>query len=205
MFYPEKFIEAQVQHLSGMIGEGKAVIPVSGEVGSTVSGVLTHRAAGDRAVIIVIDDGMQVGEVEQILNFFAAQNMTARLVDASHEFSGALTGLTEPEEQRTTYRNTYPAVLERVIKEEKAQYLVKGTTAADGGGGELTAEIAMEDDALEQVGIRVIDPLRHELPVIEPLRKLNRHEVLKVASCLELPDRKPFPTILNAIRGSLVQ
>ncbi|MBE0516617.1 MAG: hypothetical protein IBX41_04390 [Methanophagales archaeon] len=207
MFYPEKFIQDQVQHLSGMIGEGKAVIPVSGGVGSTVSGVLTHRAVGDRAIIVLIDDGMWVGEVENMINFFAAQNMNNRLVDASHEFSGALNGIGEPEEQRKRYRNTYYAVLGRVIQEEKAHYLVRGTTAADifqtEEGGEL------QDDALEQIGIRVIDPPRHGLRVIEPLRKLNRHEVLQVAQHLELPPalsvRKPFPAVLTVIRESLVK
>jgi GMP synthase (glutamine-hydrolysing) len=204
MFYPEKFIEDQVQQLSGMIGEEKAIIAVSGGVGSTISGILTHRAVGDRAIIVVIDDGMQVGAVGDMINFFTTQNMNTLLVDASHEFSGALNGLTEPEEQRRTYRNTYFAVLGRVIQEEKAHYLVKGTTAAD-IAAEPKEEIEMEDDALEQVGIRVIDPLRHGLPVIEPLRKLNRHEVLKVAKHLELSERKPFPAVLNVIRESLVK
>ena len=207
MFYPEKFIQEQVPQLSGMIGEEKAVIPVSGGVGSTISAVLTHRAVNDQAIIVLIDDGMQSGKAGDMMNFYATQNMNTKLVDASHEFSGALNGLAEPEEQRRTYRNTYFAVLGRVIQEEKAHYLVKGTTAAD--IAEPKEEIEMEDDALEQVGIRVIDPLRHGVTVIEPLKKLNRHEVLKVAQHLELPPelsmRKSFPDVLNVIRESLVK
>ena len=203
MFYPEKFIHEQVPQLSRMIGEGKAVIPISSGVGSTISAVLTHRAVGDRAIIVVIDDGMQGGEVESMINFFTAHNMYTRLVDASHEFSGALNGIDDPSEQRKTYRNTYYTVLGRVIQEENAQYLVRGTTAADIIKTEEYVEL--EDDALEQVGIRVIDPWRHRLTMIEPLRKLNRHEVLKVAKHLELPEHKPFAVVLNVIRESLVK
>jgi len=207
MFYPEKFIQEQVPQLSGIIGEEKAVIPVSGGVGSNITAVLTHRAVNDQAIIVLIDDGMQSGKAGDMMNFYATQNMNTKLVDASHEFSGALNGLAEPEEQRRTYRNTYYAVLGRVIQEEKAHYLVNGTTAAD--IAEPKEEIEMEDEALEQVGIRVIDSRKNGVTVIEPLKKLNRHEVLKVAQHLELPPelsmRKSFPDVLNVIRESLVK
>jgi GMP synthase (glutamine-hydrolysing) len=207
MFYPEKFIQEQVPQLSGMIGEEKAVIPVSGGVGSTISAVLTHRAVNDQAIIVLIDDGMQLGKAGDMMNFYATQNMNTKLVDASHEFSGALNGIDEPTEQRKTYRDTYYAILERIIREEKAQYLVQGTTATNIIKTEEGVEL--QDDVLEQVGIRVIDSRKNGVTVIEPLKKLNRHEVLKVAQHLELPPelstRKPFPDVLNVIRASLVK
>ncbi|TRZ53546.1 MAG: hypothetical protein D4S01_01145 [Dehalococcoidia bacterium] len=207
MFYPEKFIEEQLPRIRGMIGEGKAVIPVSGGVGSTVSAVLTHRAVNDQAIIVLIDDGMRVGEAGNMMNFYALRNMNTKLVDAAHEFSGALNGVDEPTEQRKTYRDTYYAVLERILREEKAQYLVQGTTATNIIKTEEGVEL--HDDVLEQVGIRVIDSRKNGVTVIEPLKKLNRHEVLKVAQHLELPPelsvRKPFPDVLNVIRESLVK
>jgi GMP synthase (glutamine-hydrolysing) len=207
MFYPEKFIQEQVPQLSRLIGEEKAVIPVSGGVGSTISAVLTHRAVNDQALIVLIDDGMQSGKAEDMMNFYATRNMNTKLVDASHEFSGALNGIDEPTEQRKTYRGTYYAILERILREETAQYLVQGTTATNSIKTEEGVEL--HDDVLEQVGIRVIDSRKNGVTVIEPLKKLNRHEVLKVAQHLELPPelslRKPFPAVLNVIRESLVK
>ena len=207
MFYPEKFIQEQVPQLSKMIGGEKAVIPVSGGVGSTVSAVLIHRAVNDHAIIVFIDDGMQSGKVGDMMNFYALRNMNTKLVDAAHEFSGALNGIDEPAEQRKTYRDTYYAVLERILRKEKAQYLVQGTTATNIIKTEEGVEL--HDDVLEQVGIRTIDSRKNGVTVIEPLKELNRHEVLKVAQHLELPPelslRKPFPDVLNVIRESLVK
>jgi GMP synthase (glutamine-hydrolysing) len=207
MFYPEKFVREQVPHLSRMIGEEKAVIPASGGVGSIVSAVLTHRAVNDRAIIVFIDDGMQSGEAGDMMHFYATQNMNTKLVDAAHEFSGALNGIDEPTEQRRTYRDTYYAILERILREEKAQYLVQGTTATNIMKTEEGVEL--HDDVLEQVGIRVIDSRKNGVTVIEPLKKLNRHEVLKVAQHLELPPelslRKSFPAVLSVIREALMQ
>ena len=66
MFELEKFIQKQVQEVRERIGDGKAVIAASGGVDSTVCTVLTHRALGDRLVVVFIDDGlMREGEAEQ--------------------------------------------------------------------------------------------------------------------------------------------
>lgn len=208
MFYPEKFIEEQEESLRGMIGAGKAVIPASGGINTTVAAVLTHRAVGDRAIIVVVDDGlMRTSEVESAMVFFAAQAISPRWVDATQEFLDALNGLDVPEEQRKVYRDTFYSVLGRVIREEKAQYLVQGTTAGD----IIRTEEGMEirDDIFEQIGIRSIDPRTYGLTVIEPLRKLNRHEIRKVARSLGLSpafsDRQPFPVVVGLLRPSLVK
>jgi GMP synthase (glutamine-hydrolysing) len=78
MFEPKKFIEKQVDAVKETIGDGKAVIAVSGGVDSTVCAVLTHQAVGDRLVAAFIDDGlMREGEAEQVINFFEARNRNA--------------------------------------------------------------------------------------------------------------------------------
>jgi len=208
MFYPEGFIKEQEESLRGMIGEGKAVIPVSGGITTTVAAVLTHRAVGDQALIVVVDDGlMRTSELERAMVFFTAQAISPRWVDATQEFLDALNGLDEPEEQRKVYRDTFYSVLGRVIREEKAQYLVQGTTAADVVRTEEGMEIP--DDIFEQSGIRAIDPRTYGLTVLEPLRKLNRHEIRKVARSLGLSpaflDRQPFPVVVGLLRPSLVK
>ena len=193
MFEPEKFIEKQVDEVKETIGDEKAVIATSGGVDSTVCAVLTYRAIGDRAVIVFIDDGlMREGEAEQVTNFFKALNMNTRLVDAATEFFEALKGITEPEEKRKAFRNTFYSVLGRVVREEKAKYLVQGTIAAD--ILETVKGIKTQHNILEQIGI---DPESYGLTIVEPLREIYKHEVREVARSVDLPaefsERPPFP------------
>ncbi len=193
MFEPEKFIERQVDEVKETIGDEKAVIATSGGVDSTVCAVLTYRAIGDRAVIVFIDDGlMREGEAEQVTNFFKALNMNTRLVDAATEFFDALKGITEPEEKRKAFRNTFYSVLGRVVREENAKYLVQGTIAAD--ILETVKGIKTQHNILEQIGI---DPESYGLTIVEPLREIYKHEVREVARSVDLPaefsERPPFP------------
>jgi GMP synthase (glutamine-hydrolysing) len=139
MFEPEKFIQKQVQEVRERIGDGKAVIAVSGGVDSTVCAVLTHRAVGDRLVAVFIDDGL--------------------------EFFDALKGIVDPEEKRKAFRNTFYSVLARVVREENADCLVQGTIAAD--VAETVKGIKTQHNILEQIGIdpgsyglTIVEPLR---------------------------------------------
>ncbi len=193
MFEPEKFIQKQVHEVKEMVGDGKAVIAVSGGVDSTVCAVLTHRAVGDRLVAVFIDDGlMREGEAEQVINFFKARNMNARLVDAANEFFDALKGINEPEEKRKAFRNTFYAVLARVVRDENANCLVQGTIAAD--VLETVKGIKTQHNILEQIGI---DPKGYGLTIVEPLKEIYKHEVREVARSLGVPpefsERPPFP------------
>jgi GMP synthase (glutamine-hydrolysing) len=193
MFEPEKFIQKQVHEVRERIGDGKAVIAVSGGVDSTVCAVLTHRAVGDRLVAVFIDDGlMREGEAEQVINFFKARNMNARLVDAATEFFDALKGINEPEEKRKAFRNTFYAVLARVVRDENANCLVQGTIAAD--VLETVKGIKTQHNILEQIGI---DPKGYGLTIVEPLKEIYKHEVREVARSLGVPpefsERPPFP------------
>lgn len=203
MFYPEDFIQKQVQDIRERIGDEKAVIAVSGGVDSTVCAVLTHRAIGERLVAVFIDDGMmREGEAENVVNFFKAGNMDARLVDATDEFFDALKGIDDPGEKRKVYRNTFYAVLARVVREENANCLIQGTTAVD--VVETEEGIEIHDDILERVGI---DPESYGLTIVEPLKELYKHEVRSVAKSLGLPpelsERPPFPVVLDLLRESL--
>ena len=131
--------------------------------------------------------------------------MPVRTVDATQEFDNALNGVTERDEQRRAYQNAFYSILGRVVREEKAEYLVQGTTAADVVRTEEGNELP--DDIFEE--IRLIDSRRNGLTIVEPLRKLNKHEVIKLAMSLGLPpefvDRQPFPVVLDTLRESLVK
>jgi len=206
MFIPERFVEEQVEELQKKLGAGKAVIAVTGGVDTTLAAVVTHRAIGKRMLAVLIADGLMRGdEVARITGFFEMSAMQIRTVDAAMEFDNALNGITEREELRRVYQNAFYSVLGRVVREEKAMYLVQGTTAADVVRTEEGVELP--DDLFEE--IRLIDSRRNGLTIVEPLRKLNKHEVLKLARSLGLPpefvDRQPFPVVLDMLRESLVK
>jgi GMP synthase (glutamine-hydrolysing) len=118
--------------------------------------------------------------------------MNTRLVDAATEFFDALKGITEPEEKRKAFRNTFYSVLGRVVREENAKYLVQGTIAAD--ILETVKGIKTQHNILEQIGI---DPESYGLTIVEPLREIYKHEVREVARSVDLPaefsERPPFP------------
>ncbi|MBN1454635.1 MAG: hypothetical protein JW945_00060 [Methanomicrobia archaeon] len=206
MFIPERFVEEQVRDLQRKLGTGKAVIAVTGGVDTTLAAVLTQRAIGKRTLAILIADGLMRGEeVARISGFLKRSAMQVRTVDAAKEFENALNGVTEREELRRVYQNAFYSVLGRVMHEEKAEYLVQGTTAADVVRTEEGNELP--DDIFEE--IRLIDSRRDGLTIVEPLRKLNKHEVIKLAMSLGLPpefvDRQPFPVVLDTLRESLVK
>jgi GMP synthase (glutamine-hydrolysing) len=206
MFIPEKFIGDLVEEMRRNLGGGKVLIAVTGGVDSTVCAVLTHRAIGDQMVPVVIDDGLiRKDELERVTEFLEASDMHVRPVDASKEFYDALHGNTELGEQRKVYQNAFYAVLGRVVREEKADYLVRSTTAADVVRTEEGVEI--EDDIFEQVGI--INPRSYGVTIIEPLKVLYKHEVRMVARSLELPPElsghRSFPVVLDMLRDSLVK
>ena len=206
MFFPEKFVEEQIKTIREQIRYGKVVIAVSGGVESSVCAVLSYRAVGDQLVAVLIDDGlMRKGEQEHIVNFFEGCGVNIRQVDATREFLDACKGVNEPEEQRKVYRNAFYAILGRIVQEEKAHYLIKGTTAADVVRTEEGIEV--QDDIFEEVGL--IDSRNNGLTIVEPLRKLYKHEVNRVAKSLgvpsELTDRATFPVVLDLLRENLVK
>ncbi|MGC9444251.1 MAG: hypothetical protein ACP5E9_04895 [Candidatus Methanospirareceae archaeon] len=206
MFIPERFVEEQVEDLQKKLGAGKAVVAVTGGVDTTLAAVLTHRAIGERMLAVLIADKlMREEEIARITGFFEMSATQIRTVDAADEFDNALKGVTDREELRRVYQNVFYSVLGRVMREEKAEYLIQGTTAADVVRTEEGVELP--DDLFEE--IRLIDSRRNGLTIIEPLRKLNKHEVIKLAKSMGLPpefvDRQPFPVVLDMLRESLVK
>ena len=108
MVEPKQFIERQIKSIKETVGNGKAVIALSGGVDSSVCAVLVHRAIGEKLTAAFIDDGlMRAGEPEQVTCLFRKRGMNVRLVEVQDEFFSAMEGLTDPEEKRKAFRNTF--------------------------------------------------------------------------------------------------
>ena len=190
------FIEQQVQAVKDVLGENKAIVAVSGGVDSTVSAVITHKAIGDNLVCVFIDDNfMRLGEAEQVKNMLTSEplNLPVRFLNERQRFMETLNGLSDAEEKRKAFRETFYQTLRDAAEEEECEYLVQGTIKAD--IDETSGGIKSQHNILEQIGIDPVE--KYGFQVIEPLKSLYKYQVREVARALlippELAERQPFP------------
>ncbi|OIO64063.1 ExsB family transcriptional regulator [Candidatus Woesearchaeota archaeon CG1_02_33_12] len=189
----KKFIEEKVNEIKELVGIEKVVSALSGGVDSAAATVLAHNAIGNNLSAFFIDTGfMRLNEYENISNSIKDYGIKVNLIDAKEEFFSALKGITDPEEKRKAFRNTFYSVFGNVLKQEKAKYLVQGTIKAD--VIETKTGIKTQHNVLEQIGI---NPRLYGLKIIEPLKELYKDDVRNVAKELGLPktiyERMPFP------------
>jgi GMP synthase (glutamine-hydrolysing) len=189
------FVEEQIASIRETVGNGIAINALSGGVDSSVVTVLGHRSLGDRLKTVFIDNAlMRKGEPDRVVKIFAKMRIPVQRVDAGGEFLAALKGLTDPEEKRNAVTHTfYSKVFGRLVRETGATFLLHGTILTD--IEETVAGIKRQHNILTQVGI---DPEKeYGYKVLEPLQRLRKDGVRKVAKILGLPaeitKRIPFP------------
>jgi len=191
----EKFVERAINEIREKVGNGKAIIALSGGVDSSVCATLAYQAIGDRLIPVFVDTGlMRLGEPERIKEIFSHMNLV--FVDARDEFLSALKGVTDPEEKRKVVGELFVRVFERVAEEKKADYLIQGTIYPD------VIESMGGIKSHHNVGGF---PIKYKFKdVIEPIRELYKDEVREVARYLGLPpeisERMPFPGPGLAVR-----
>lgn len=200
MFNSQTFIQEKIKEIKNLVGNQKALVATSGGVDSSTCAVLAHRALGENMEIIFLDDGlMREGEGEEVRKIFKKMGLNLKIKKVASRFFKALKGIEDPEEKRITFRSVFYKALSKIVKKEKANYLIQGTIAAD----VVTVKKAIKThhNVLEQIGI---DPKRYGFSVIEPLRDLYKPEVRKVAQTLGLPkeifERMAFPGPGFAVR-----
>jgi GMP synthase (glutamine-hydrolysing) len=195
-FNPKLFFEKQVEEVRKALGTEKALIAVSGGVDSTVSAAITHEAIGDNLVCVFIDDNfMRLGEPESVKRILSAPplNLPVKVSDERTRFMKALEGLSDAEEKRKAFRETFYQALSDAAKREQCRFLVQGTIKAD--IEETAAGVKTQHNILSQIGI---DPVqKYGYIVVEPLVALYKWQVREVARYIgmpeELSERQPFP------------
>jgi len=195
-FHPKSFVETQVEELRKTIGNERALVAVSGGVDSTTCAVLTHKAIGENLVCVILDDAfMRMGEPEHVAEVLSEPpfDVSMKIVDVCERFLEAMKGLSDAEEKRKRFRETFYQVLSETAKKEGCGLLVQGTIRAD--IEEAVGGVKTQHNVLEQMGI---DPMeRFGFKVVEPLVTLYKEQVRMVARFLELPaefsERQPFP------------
>ena len=198
----EDFIPRAVEEIRRAVGDGKAIIALSGGIDSSTTAALAARAIGDRLHAVFIDTGfMREGELEYIKRVFSPMLPNLHIIDAKEEFMSALRGVRDPEQKRRIIGETFIRVFERVARQVGADYLLQGTIYPDrieSGARRFSEKIKTHHNVAglpARVGFKAI---------VEPLRDLYKDEVREVARRLGLPDevveRQPFPGPGLAVR-----
>ena len=109
----DPFIESAIEEIDEEIGDGRAVIALSGGVDSSVSAALAYESIGERLTPVYVDTGlMRKGETEQIRETFAYME-SLRIVEAQDRFLSALEGVADPEEKRRVIGEQFIREFER--------------------------------------------------------------------------------------------
>lgn len=195
VFDVEPFVNGQISEIRRVIGSGKALIACSGGVDSTVSAVLTHRAIGENLSCIFIDDNfMRLDEPQTVVKILLSPplNLPIKIVDVRNRFMKALGGLTDAEEKRKAFRETFYSVLGEVAKKEGCRFLVQGTIAPD--VIETKSGVKTQHNVLAQIGINPVEKFGFQ--VVEPVLPLYKPQVREAARYLGVPpaiaERQPF-------------
>ncbi|MFC6990702.1 glutamine-hydrolyzing GMP synthase [Haladaptatus sp. GCM10025707] len=192
----DEFIPEAEAEIRDEVGDGHAIIALSGGVDSSVAATLAHRAVGGQLTPVYVDTGlMRKGETEQIRETFSFME-NLRVVEAQDRFLDALSGVTDPEEKREIIGAQFIREFETVAKEEEADFLVQGTIYPDRieSDGEIKSHhnVGGLPDVVDFDGI------------VEPVRDLYKDEVREVARELGLEsviaERMPFPGPGLAVR-----
>lgn len=173
------------------LGNGKAAIGVSGGVDSTTLAALLSPVLKDRLFAFYIDTGgMRMNEADEVKESCKNAGIDLHIIDASREFFKNLEGVTDAEEKRKLFKETYAPIFKKVIAENNITHILQGTLATDliESGSSGNAE---KIKSHHNVG------LDFGVSELTPFSKLFKHEIRDIARTLklgaEISERKPFP------------
>lgn len=191
----EDFIEKAVQEIRQTVGEGKAIIALSGGIDSSVTTALAAKALGKNLTAVFVDHGfMREKEPGFVKNTFEKLDINFISVDARKRFFERLRGVTDPERKRKIIGEEFIRVFEKVARNVGAEYFIQGTIYPDrieSGIRKFSEKIKTHHNV---AGLPTHIDFK---AIVEPLRDLYKDEVRKVAGKLGLPkeivSRQPFP------------
>jgi GMP synthase (glutamine-hydrolysing) len=191
-------IEEAVARIREQVGSQEVILGLSGGVDSSVAAALIHRAIGDQLSCVFVDHGLlRLNEAAAVMEMFAGK-LHAKVihVDATAEFMGALSGVSDPEAKRKIIGREFVEVFQREAgKLKNAKWLAQGTIYPDViESGAAKTKKATTIKSHHNVGGL---PETLGLKLLEPLRDLFKDEVRELGVALGLPRemvyRHPFP------------
>jgi GMP synthase (glutamine-hydrolysing) len=192
---PSSIIDEQINEIRRVVGNGKAIIALSGGIDSSTAAIIASRALGQNLTAVFVDHGfMREGEPEFVKETFKKLNVKVTVVKASDRFFSKLKGVVEPEEKRRIIGNEFIRVFEEEAKKTGAEFLIQGTIYPD----RIESGFRKHSDKIKShhnvAGLPTDIKFK---AVLEPLKDLYKDEVRKLAKTLGLPEnithRQPFP------------
>jgi len=198
----EDLVEKMIKELKAEVGEGKAVIGLSGGIDSSVATAIAAEALNDRLTAVFVDHGfMREGEPESIKKAFEKFKINLIVADAKKRFMDRLRGVVDPEKKRKIIGEEFIRVFEEEAEQTKAEYFIQGTIYPD----RIESGFRKHSDKIKTHHNVAGLPSKIKFKkILEPLRDLYKDEVRKVAKMLDLPveivNRQPFPGPGLAVR-----
>jgi len=196
------FIKTSTEEIRRSVGQGKAIVALSGGIDSSTVTALSAQALGKNLTAVFVDHGfMREGEPEFVERTFGKLGMNFVSVKAHEQFLRRLRGVSDPEEKRRIIGREFIRVFEAEAKKVGAEYLIQGTIYPDrieSGFHKFSDKIKTHHNV---AGL----PTKMKFKgIVEPIRDLYKDEVRKVAEQLKLPPeivwRQPFPGPGLAVR-----
>lgn len=193
----ESYAETAIKSIREKVGDGKALLALSGGVDSSVACKLLAKAIGSQLTCIFVDHGlMRKNEGDEVEAAFADSGVNFVRVNAGERFLGKLAGVTEPEAKRKIIGEEFIRVFEEEAKKiGKVDYLVQGTIYPDviESAASATGKAHVIKSHHNVGGL----PKEMKMGLVEPLKELFKDEVRKIGLELGLPYdmlyRHPFP------------
>jgi len=199
------YITEAVDKIRQQVGDEEVILGLSGGVDSSVAAALIHRAIGDQLTCVFVDHGLlRLDEGKMVMEMFEGR-LHAKVihVDATAQFMGELTGVSDPEAKRKIIGREFVEVFKAEAAKLKAgtgghkgaTFLAQGTIYPDvieSGGAKSKKAVTIKSHhnvggLPEQLGLKLL----------EPLRDLFKDEVRELGVALGLPPdmvyRHPFP------------
>jgi GMP synthase (glutamine-hydrolysing) len=198
----EDIIAKMVEEIEAEVGEGRAIIGLSGGIDSSVATALAAKAINDRLTAVFVDHGfMREGEPEAIRSAFQKFKINFVIASAQKRFMEKLRGVTDPEKKRKIIGEEFIRVFEEIAAKTGAEYLIQGTIYPD----RIESGFRKHSEKIKTHHNVAGLPAKIKFKkILEPLRDLYKDEVRKVAKMLGLPreivSRQPFPGPGLAVR-----
>ncbi len=195
-------IGKMVKEIKTEVGDGNAVIGLSGGIDSSVATAIAARALNDRLTAVFVDHGfMREDEPEEVRNAFKNFKLHFITANAQARFMEKLANVADPEKKRKIIGKEFVRVFEEIAEKSGADYLIQGTIYPD----RIESGFRRNSDKIKTHHNVAGLPAKIKFKkILEPLRDLYKDEVRRVAKMLELPDaivsRQPFPGPGLAVR-----
>ena len=191
----DAFVEKSIEEIRKKVGNGRALLALSGGVDSSVVAALLIKAIGKQLTCVHVNHGLlRKGEPEQVIKVFRDE-MDANLiyVDAVDRFLDKLAGVSDPERKRKIIGAEFIRVFEEEARKlEGIKFLGQGTIYPDIiESGTKTVKAVKSHHNVGGL------PEDLDFELVEPLKMLFKDEVRACGKALGLPDsmvyRQPFP------------